>query len=202
MVSVALMLAASYLYFTIDRQRVWIDGVSLWGDTVRKSPGSSIPHINYGLALLDEGRDDEALQELLRNFGEDVEINNKGRSVTANNIGVVYINKKDLRNAEDWFLKAYRYDPGYYKTSYHLALVNYLKGKSGGSNEDYIYSLGYAEKAIGMSPYYGRAYLLKAMDYVELGEGEKARESAKRALECGLTDKLAERARSIINVSE
>ena len=198
----AFILAASYLFFTVGRQQVWIDSVSLWRDTVVKSPGSAIPRINYGLALLDEGRDDEALRELHRNFDEGVEINDKGRSVTANNIGVVYINKKDVRNAEKWFLKAYEYDPGFYKTSYHLGLVKYLNGKSGGSREDYLNSLVHLDKALRLRPFYGKAYLLQAMVYGELGERTKARESAKRALESGLTDKLAARARNIINASE
>lgn len=198
----AFLLAASYLFFTVSRQQVWIDSVSLWRDTVGKSPGSSIPHINYGLALLDEGRDDEALKELLRNFDEGVEISDQGRSVAANNIGVVYINKKDVRNAEEWFLKAYVYDPGFYKTSYHLGLVNYLKGKSGGSKDDYLKALGYLSKSLEMRPYYGKAYLLQAMVYGELGERDKAGESARRALESGLTDKLAARARNIISASE
>jgi tetratricopeptide (TPR) repeat protein len=202
LLAAAFILTASYLFFTVDRQRVWRDGVSLWGDTVGKSPGSAIPHINYGLALLDVGKDDEALKELLRNFDEGVEIDDRGRSVTASNIGVVYINKKDVRNAEKWFLKAYVYDPGYYKTSYHLGLVLYLKGKSGGSREDYVSALGYLDKSLQMRPFYGKAYLLQAMIYGELGERDKARDSAERALESGLTDKLAAKARKIISAPD
>ncbi len=202
LLAAAFILAASYLVFTIGRQRVWRDSVSLWGDTVGKSPKSAIPHINYGLALLGEGKDDEALKELLRNFDESVEINARGRAVTANNIGVVYINKKDVLNAERWFLKAYGYDPGYYKTSYHLGLVFYLKGKSGGSREDYVDALGYLNESLRIKPFYGKAYLLQAIVYGELGERDKARESAGRALECGLTDKLAAKARKIISAPE
>ena len=194
----AFLLSASYLFFTVDRQLVWRDGITLWEDTARKSPLSYIPHINYGIALLDAGKEDEALKELLRNFEKGVKINDKGRSVTANNIGVVYINKKDIRNAEKWFLKAYGYDPGYYKSSYHLGLVNYLKGKSGGSREDFLASEGHTKNALRMRPYYGKAYLLLAMVYAELGDGEKSRENAGLAIESGLTDSLAEKAREIM----
>ncbi|MEW6146085.1 MAG: hypothetical protein AB1598_13825 [Thermodesulfobacteriota bacterium] len=196
------LLAAFYLLFAVGRQGVWRNGVALWEDTTRKSPGSAIPRINYGIALLDAGREDEALKELHKNFLEGVKISDKGRSVTANNIGVVYINKKDIRSAEEWFLKAYGYDPGYYKTSYHLGLVNYLKGKSGGSREHYLASLKYTNKAVRLRPHYGKAYLLLAMVYFELGDGEKARENAGLAIESGLTDPLAEKARKIMKAPD
>jgi tetratricopeptide (TPR) repeat protein len=114
----------------------------------------------------------------------------------------VYINKKDIRNAEEWFLKAYGYDQGYYKSSYHLGLVNYLKGKSGGSREHYIASINYLDIAARLRPYYGKAYLLLAMVYVELGDGEKARENAGLAIESGLTDPLAVKARKIMSTPD
>jgi tetratricopeptide (TPR) repeat protein len=196
------LLAASYLFFTVGRQEVWRDGVALWEDTTRKSPRSAVPRINYGIALLDTEREDEALNELLKNFEEGVKISDRGRSVTASNIGVVYINKKDIRSAEEWFLKAYGYDTEYYKTSYHLGLVNYLKGKSDGSRKHYLASLKYINKAIRLRPYYGKAYLLLAMVYVELGDGEKARENAGLAIESGLTDSLAEKARKIMSTPD
>ncbi len=195
----AFLLAASYLFFTVDRQAVWKDSISLWEDTARKSPGSAIPRINYGIALLDAGKEDEALKELFRNFEKGVKINDKGRSVTANNIGVVYINKEDIRNAEKWFLKAYGYDSAYYKSSYHLGLVNYLKGKSGGSRQDFLASEEHTKNALRMRPYYGKAYLLLAMVYAELGDGEKSRENAGLAIESGLTDSLADKAREIMS---
>jgi hypothetical protein len=53
-----------------------------------------------------------------------------------------------------------------------------------------------------MKPFYGKAYLLQAIVYGELGERDKARESAGRALESGLTDKLAAKARKIISAPE
>ena len=200
--ALAFLLAASYLLFTVDRQGAWRDGLTLWEDTVKKSPLSSIPRINYGIALLDAGRDDEALRELFRNFDKGVRINDIGRSVTANNIGVVYISKEDIPNAEKWFLRAYGYDPGYYKTSYHLGLVSYLKGKSGGSREDFRTSEKYIMNALKIRPSYGKAYLLLAMVNLELGEREKARENAKLAIECGLTDSLAQKAGRIIESTD
>ncbi len=194
----AFLLAAVYLLFTVQRQSVWEGRLALWEDTVMKSPSSPIPHINYGMALLDSGREDEALGELLKNFDENMKITNEGRSVTANNIGVVYINKEDLGNAEKWFLKAYGYDPGYYKTHYHLGLISYMKGYSGNSEEHYRASERYLTRALEIRPAYGKAYLLLAMVYAELGETEKARKNAGLALKNGLTESTARKAERIL----
>jgi tetratricopeptide (TPR) repeat protein len=120
---------------------------------VKKSPKSTIPHINYGLALLDAGTVDEVLRELLKKFDKGVIINDSCRSLTANNnIGVAYISKKDIHNAERRFLKAYEYSPGYYRTSYRLGLIDYLKGKSGGSQEDYRISKKYIMNKLKVLP--------------------------------------------------
>ncbi|MEQ9618273.1 MAG: tetratricopeptide repeat protein [Deltaproteobacteria bacterium] len=194
----ASLLLAVYLFFTVQRQGVWNDRLSLWEDTSRKSATSPIPHINYGMALLDAGREDEALKELLKNFGSGVDASNEAMSVTANNIGVVYINKEDLRSAENWFLRAYAYDPDYYKTNYHLGLVNYMKGYSENENSYYGVSEDYLKRALELRPGYGKAYLLLAMVFVELDDTEKAKSYAELALKSGLTDSTARKARKIL----
>lgn len=194
----AFLLAAVYLLFTVHRQSAWDGRLSLWEDTSRKSPSSPITHINYGMALLDAGREDEALGELLKNFDADMKITDAARSVTANNIGVVYINKEDLGNAEKWFLRAYSYDPDYYKSIYHLGLINYMKGYSDNSEAYYRASEGYLGRALGIRPSYGKAYLLLAMVYMELGDTEKARHNAGLALKSGLTESAARRAEKIL----
>ncbi|MGH7888921.1 MAG: hypothetical protein ACRENF_00030, partial [Thermodesulfobacteriota bacterium] len=78
----------------------------------------------------------------------------------------------------------------------------YLKGKSGGSREDFLASEEHIKKALRMRPVYGKAYLLMAMVYAELGDGEKARENAGLALESGLTDTLAEKAARIMRARD
>jgi protein O-mannosyl-transferase len=43
---------------TVRRNPVWRDAVSLWADTVAKSPGSGVANLNYGLALMSAGQAD------------------------------------------------------------------------------------------------------------------------------------------------
>lgn len=59
------------------------------------------------MALLDTGKEDNALREFLKNFDKGIILNNNICLVTTENIGLVYINMKDIPNAEKWFLKAY-----------------------------------------------------------------------------------------------
>lgn len=192
------IVALSYLSFTILRQGVWNDSLTLWRDTARKSPSAAVPHINYGMALLDAGRHDEAIGELMKNFGGGVRATDRIRSVTANNIGVVYVHKKELDEADKWFKKAYGYDPGYYKTNYHLGLVNYMKGKKLSSPGHLKTSENYIRRALAERPNYGKAYLLLAMVCGELGDRAGAARNARLAIESGLTEPLNKKARAII----
>jgi tetratricopeptide (TPR) repeat protein len=41
---------------TIQRNTVWKDSLSLWGDAVAKSPGSGMANLSYGFALMSAGR--------------------------------------------------------------------------------------------------------------------------------------------------
>lgn len=54
---------------TVARNRVWRSDEALWGDVVAQAPGSARAQMNYGLALMAEGRFEQAeprLREALR----------------------------------------------------------------------------------------------------------------------------------------
>ena len=57
--SVSILLILSVLTFM--RNDIWKDELSLWGDSLAKSPNMSRPHNNYARALHHEGRFDEAI---------------------------------------------------------------------------------------------------------------------------------------------
>lgn len=61
-----LLMAAGYATATVARNRVWKDHLSLWSDSVRKSPQSAVAHMNYGAALLYAGRPAEGTAEMRR----------------------------------------------------------------------------------------------------------------------------------------
>src|SRR5581483_8792427 len=104
------LLSLLYLLFSIERQGVWKDNLALWGDASKKSPYYAIVHSNYGMALRDAGRTDEAIRELSIALNPDIKDTIRGRAATANNLGLAYIDKGDYRSAEKWFLRALYYD--------------------------------------------------------------------------------------------
>ncbi|MEW6713869.1 MAG: tetratricopeptide repeat protein [Nitrospirota bacterium] len=59
MLAVALALSVA----AYARNDIWNDGVKLWGNTVEGSPEKARPHYNLGVALTDQGRTDEAINE-------------------------------------------------------------------------------------------------------------------------------------------
>jgi tetratricopeptide (TPR) repeat protein len=60
LVALGVLLAAPLVMLTRERNLVWRDDLSLWGDTVSKVPDSPRAQMNFGLALLARGRIAEA----------------------------------------------------------------------------------------------------------------------------------------------
>jgi len=56
-------LIGMYSGATLHRNTVWKDEYSLFADTVRKSPNSIVPHLEFGNALLAGGQFDEAIEQ-------------------------------------------------------------------------------------------------------------------------------------------
>lgn len=57
------LLISVYSLGTIARNSVWKDDYTLFEDTVRKSPNSVVPRLEYGNALLSRDRFDEAIEQ-------------------------------------------------------------------------------------------------------------------------------------------
>jgi tetratricopeptide (TPR) repeat protein len=57
------ILAVFYSAGTVTRNNVWKDEYSLFADTVKKSPNSVVPRLEFGDALLERGRFDEAIEQ-------------------------------------------------------------------------------------------------------------------------------------------
>jgi protein O-mannosyl-transferase len=227
-------LCLSYLFFTIRGQSIWKDNLIFWRDISKRSPDQFAPHIDYGAALRDAGKTDEAVREFLTAFNSTNDSNKKARAMTATDIGIVYLDKGDYKNAEEWFLKALNYDPTYEDANYHVGFIHFvnwdlknaeewfLKALNYDSKDERVYyHLGatyllraerenyapgygmaekYLTKALMISDSHGDTHLVLAKVYVALGEREKAKEHAKRALQMGVSEPLAKQAQDILNM--
>ncbi|MFQ5786913.1 MAG: tetratricopeptide repeat protein [Thermodesulfobacteriota bacterium] len=194
----ATILTLSYLFFTIERQEVWKDKLSLWEHTSTKSYDHALPHTNYGLALENAGRRDEAIKEYKIALDPKVQDSKRGKAVTATNLGVLYLNAEDYGNAERWFREAVIYDPRYGLANYHLGLIYYIKGELTNSKNAYKLSESYLKKTFEIYHTYAKADLVLAKVYLALGEREKARNHAKKALRSGLGQSLSKEAMDIL----
>jgi len=194
------ILISLYLFFTLQRQDVWKDNLSLWKDTSFKSYYHALPHSNYGFALEKAGKTDEAIRHYEIALHPRVKDSNRGRAVTATNLGVLYLNKEDYANAEKWFMEAIQYDPTYGRPYYHMGLIYYIKGELTNSASAYRKAERYLEKTFEIYRYYAKADLLLAKVYLRLGEREKAEQHAKKALQSGLSESLSREATRILNI--
>jgi len=198
-----LVLSLLYIFFAVNGQGVWKNNVNLWGRASQKSPYVSTPYINYGHALGLEGKLDEAIQEYQKVFDPRV-ITSKGRlSYAAHNLGLAYLNKGEYDRAERWFRKSYSLDRKAEKNYfYHMGYLNFLKGERDLKRNRY--SVKYYNEAKGwfkeLFENYktkAKAHVLFAHIYLRLGDKEKAKELATKALQMGMDDQLRRQAMAI-----
>jgi hypothetical protein len=197
-----IILISIYLCFTIRRQYVWKDNLSLWRDTAVKSYYHALPHSNYGYALEKAGKTDDAVKQYEIALDPSIRDSNRGRAITATNLGVLYLDKEDYANAERWFRKALKYDPTYGRPYYHIGLLHYIKGESTKSESEFRIAARYLDKTFEIYRSYPKADLLFAKVYFNLGDYERAKQHAKKALEGGLSEPLSKEAMEILNIND
>ena len=197
-----LILIVVFSILTVQRQSVWKDDLALWRDATLKSPYHPLPHTNYGLALSDVGAYSEAIKEYKIALLPEMNDSPRGKSVTANNMGLIFIEKEDYPRAEKWFIQARDYDPSNGRTYYHLGLISYIKGELGGPQESYLQAEGYLRKALEHYYSFGKANLLLAQIYLKQGRTDKARSEAEIAIRSGLPEGLLDQARDVLEVDD
>ncbi len=146
--SVVLLLS----YWTFERNRVWNDKITLWGDCVAKSPGKARPHNNLGVALKDKSRLDEAVthftttiqldpkfteaynnlgntymllgkpNEAIENYKTALDIE-PGNPTVHGNLGTALTNRWQLEEALFHYKEAVRLNPKDLETRMNLASV-------------------------------------------------------------------------------
>ena len=60
-VIILLMIAAINTVLTYQRNKIWKNEYTLWADCLKKSPNKARPNNNLGLALVDEGKTEKAI---------------------------------------------------------------------------------------------------------------------------------------------
>jgi Flp pilus assembly protein TadD len=118
LVILSLAVAVVYSVGTMSRNTVWKDDLTLFTDTVRKSPDSALAHDNLGSAYLNQHRLDEAINEFT------VALNLKPDLAEAHyNLGTVYARQNHLNEAVHEFVTAVTLKPDLAEAHYNLGTV-------------------------------------------------------------------------------
>ena len=117
-VFLSLLIMFVYIIGTTRRQPVWKDDFSLWSDTVKKSPYSSVAHNDLGIALGKKGM----IKEALHHLSEALKIE-PDSAETYNNFGIVLFANGRAEDAVSKFSEAIRIDPNLAKAYYNLGFV-------------------------------------------------------------------------------
>jgi len=114
---VFIAVAGLYSAGTVRRNTIWMDGIRLWADTMKKSPDGSVPHLNFGNSLRVQGRIDEAIKEY------EISIYIKPSSKAYDGLGSAYLAKGLADEAVKYYQVSLEYDPYNEKTYNNLAIA-------------------------------------------------------------------------------
>jgi tetratricopeptide (TPR) repeat protein len=120
-ITIAISLVISLSYATLEQIAVWKDGLTLWSDTVRKSPDAAMPHNSLGNAYLTQERLTEAIVE----YSASLRLN-PDYADAHNNLGNAYLKQNHLTEAVSEFLTALKLNPDDADAHYNLG-TTYLK---------------------------------------------------------------------------
>jgi hypothetical protein len=116
--SLGMLMIVALLFFsagTYYRNRVWQNGLTLWQDTVRKSPRKARPRVNLAMSYVNVGEYDKAVDELLRAV-----VLKPDYASAHENLGVAYFHKGAYQLSIEVFRKAIALDSSQASTYYAL----------------------------------------------------------------------------------
>jgi len=166
----AAALAAALAFLAVGHNRVWRDALSLNGHILRFEPDNAKAHNNLAMALVDEGR----LEEAVRHYRKAIEMSDQYPQ-THHNLGRAYEALGRLNDAEAEYRRALRLDPRFHHSYIALGWLELRRGQKEFARTAF-------EGAIEVYPYDARAYLGLALVEVE----SRRRERAAQVLERGV----------------
>jgi Tfp pilus assembly protein PilF len=114
-VSIVLIL---YAVGTVYRSATWRDGVSLWGDAIRKSPRSFVARYNLAMAYESEGKSDKAVNQY-----KEAIIIEPDNAKAYYNLALLYQSRGNNVKAVPYYLEAIRVKPSHSDAHYNLAVA-------------------------------------------------------------------------------
>ncbi len=201
---ILLMIVTLYSILAYARNEVWKSELSLWDDTVNKSPGKARPYNNRGVVYSNMGEHDKALSD----FEQALSINPNYENAY-NNRGVAYVNLGEFDKAMSDFNQALRIDSSHADAYNNRGNAYLRKGKFNKAVSDFnqslrvnsdnasvYYNRGIAyentgkydkaisdfNKALSIDQNYADAYNNRGIAYLKKGEFDKAISDFNKAL--------------------
>ena len=123
-VTIALLSVSTlFAIATIERNKVWRDDLSLWSDTVSKSPDSADAHNALGVAYASNGQADRAMEQYQRAIQL-----RPGYAIAHDNMGSVYKAQGGLDQALAEYRAALRINPNAVDTHTNIGYVYAAQG--------------------------------------------------------------------------
>ena len=129
-------ITAMFSFWTYQRNNIWRDPVTLWSDSVAKSPQKARPHGGLGAALEKQDRIEEAIQHYLKAL----RINPDYVDVH-NNLGLARDKQERIEEAIQHYLQALRIMPDYEKAHYNLGVARDKQGRTKEAFQHYLQAL-------------------------------------------------------------
>jgi tetratricopeptide (TPR) repeat protein len=152
---------------TFDRVQVWGDDVSIWHDTVQKSPQSILARINYGTALLESGAGDDARKQLTLALRNDAITEGDMLRITE------LLADSGKQSSEKTIVGALADARGKAQAYYGLGFM-YYKHRDKRRPETLQKAIRYLEKSVSVSPSFVRPRYYLGLSYLETGDYDKA----------------------------
>jgi protein O-mannosyl-transferase len=168
--AVLIFITAFYGTAAVKRNAVWKNELTLWSDSVSKSPEKFRPNYNAGEALKKSNQPQEALRYYLKAY--DLDQNSYG---LCNNIANIYSGAEDYDNAEKYYNRALELKPDYSKALNNLANINFRRGSFKAAQDLYL-------KAIEADKNFPDPYLNLGHLYYSTGYYEEAGENYRTVL--------------------
>jgi tetratricopeptide (TPR) repeat protein len=130
----------TFSYLTFERNQVWRDEITLWQDTIQKSPHKSRPYVNLGGAYFLRNDYDNSILASQKALS----INPYSRNALYN-LGSAYSRKGEFTTALQYLLKAAELYPHDFENLHLIAYV-YLK------LNDFTNSINMYQKLIQLNP--------------------------------------------------
>ena len=176
-IALSLVILLTFSIATYRRNSIWKDEITLWQDTVRKSPGKARAHFALGVAY-GEKRD---LDKAIASYEKALQLN-PAYVEAYNNLGAAYGSRGDYQRAIKEFRKSLQMDPGYEEARTHLKRAYDLAGLNQGIEGNYNKAIAYFEKSLRLKSDAPEVYCNLGTTHARKGDFDKAIRSYEKAI--------------------